>query len=128
MKRKVFYTIIRQSGIEGIKRQDGFAVKIGKTTLYAYVGERRRVFVIDPQNGFSLFEYSGWRDYEDDDVVSDIEKIERAMTKLEESDDLQKWKAMQEKESYAYTVKMFVAFMEAQKYREKYKKTRLSEE
>ena len=97
-------------------------MKMGKTPLYAYVGERGRVFVIDPQNGISLFEYSGWRDYEDDDVVSDIVKVERAMAKLEESDTLQKWYKMKEKESYAYTAKMFDALMDAQKYREKYKK------
>lgn len=122
MERKVFYTIIQRSKIMGVESQDGFEVKIGETILYAYVGECGRVFVIDPQNGTSLFEYSGWRYFDDDVFVSDIVKIERAMTSLEDSDVLQKWEKMKEKESYTYTVKMFDALMDAQKYREKYGK------
>lgn len=106
----------------GVESKDGFEVKIGETILYAYVGECGRVFVIDPQNGVSFFEYSGWLDFDDDDSVSDIVKVERAIVELEESDDLKKWMAMKDKESYIYTIKMFDALVDAQKYREKYGK------
>lgn len=118
MERKVFYTIIQRSKIMGVESQDGFEVKIGETILYAYVGECGRVFVVDPQNGISFFEYSGWRDFDDDSVF----KVERAIEELEESDDLKKWMAMKDKESYIYTIKMFDALVDAQKYREKYGK------
>lgn len=121
MESKVFYTIISQSGIVGIKKQDGFEVKMEKTVFYAYVGERGRVFVIDPKNGISLFEYSGWHDFDDDELVPDIIKVERAMTKLEESDALKEWEALKDKKSYTYTIKMYDALLVAQKYREKQK-------
>lgn len=92
-----------------------------KTVFYAYVGERGRVFVIDPKNGISLFEYSGWHDFDDDELVPDIIKVERAMTKLEESDALKEWEALKDKKSYTYTIKMYDALLVAQKYREKQK-------
>lgn len=36
MERKIFYTIIQKSGIVGVKRQDGFEIKIGKDVFNAY--------------------------------------------------------------------------------------------
>lgn len=121
MERKIFYTIIQKSGIVGVKRQDGFEIKIGETTFNAYTKDDGTVFIIDPKNGISLFEFSGCRDFDDDELVPDITKVERAVVKLKKSDVLKKWRELTEKESYSYTVKMFNALMDAQRYREKQK-------
>ena len=120
MERKVFYTLVGVSEIEGLMKQDGFEVNIGETIFYAYIAHGT-VYIIDPKNGYAIFTYRGWHDYDDDVSVSDMVKVERAIKKFRESEDLKIWKAARDKESYIYTNKMFDALMDARKYREKLK-------
>ena len=122
MQRKIFYTIIQKQEIVGVKRKDGFEIKAWEMSFNAYVGENGTVFIIDPNNGISLFQFSGCRDFDDDELVPDIIKVERATEKLENSGVLDKWRELTKKESYSYTIKMFNALMDAQRYREQQRK------
>lgn len=126
MKRKIFWTTIQitiqEQKTVGVIRKDGFEIKVGEMSFNVYVGENGTVHIIDPNNGIAVFQYRGHRDFDDDELVPDIIKVERATAKLKQSEVLEKWSAMTEKMSYNYTIKMFNALMNAQQYRERQRK------
>lgn len=77
-----------------------------------------KVHIIDPKNGISIFYYDTGDDIT---LLTEMECVERAAEEFEKSGVLEDWRALTERESYRYTLKMFNALMDAQRYREKQK-------
>lgn len=117
IRRKAFYSIVQKDGIVGIKKQDGYELKIDGEKFNAYKNTiDNSVYILDPRNGMSLLRY----DYMDESEGV-IEPIDRAKEKLIKSGILKKWKENWAKESYKLTIQMFKAYKKAESLREKQK-------
>lgn len=119
IKRKIFYSVIQADGITGIKKQDGYELKIDGETFNAYHSMRNgRVYILDPKNGIALQIYDV---DESEDELSEIELIEKAKEKLLQSETLSRWKEKRDNESYRLLERMFKAYKRAESLREKQK-------
>lgn len=117
MQRKIFYSTIQKDGITGIRKQDGYELKIDGEKFNAYTRTDDRVYILDPRNGIALiaYDYQEWNE----DIPIDIELIDKAKEKLIKSGILKKWKEKKKKESYQLTIQMFEAYKKAEFLREK---------
>ena len=119
IKRKIFYSVIQADGITGIRKQDGYELKIDGEKFNAYHSMRDdRVYILDPKNGIALQIYDV---DESEDELSEIELIEKAKEKLLQSETLSRWKEKRDNESYRLLERMFKAYKRAESLREKQK-------
>ena len=119
IKRKIFYSVIQADGITGIRKQDGYELKIDGEKLNAYHSMRDdRVYILDQKNGIALQTYDV---DESEDELSEIELIEKAKEKLLQSETLSRWKEKRDNESYRLLGRMFEAYKRAESLREKQK-------
>lgn len=119
IKRKIFYSVIQADGITGIRKQDGYELKIDGEKLNAYHSMRDdRVYILDPKNGIALQTYDV---DESEDELSEIELIEKAKEKLLQSETLSRWKEKRDNKSYRLLGRMFEAYKRAESLREKQK-------
>lgn len=119
IKRKIFYSVIQADGITGIRKQDGYELKIDGEKFNAYHSMRDdRVYILDPKNGIALQIYDV---DESEDELSEIELIEKAKERLLQSETLSRWKEKRDNESYRLLGRMFEAYKRAESLREKQK-------
>ena len=120
IKRKIFYSVIQADGITGIRKQDGYELQIDGETFNAYHSMRDdRIYILDPKNGIALQIYDV--DENDDELVLEIDLIEKAKEKLLQSETLSRWKEKRDNESYRLLERMFKAYKRAESLREKQK-------
>lgn len=120
IKRKIFYSVIQADGITGIKKQDGYEFKIDGETFNAYHSMRDdRIYILDPKNGIALQIYDV--DENEDELLLEIDLIEKAKEKLLQSETLSRWKEKRDNESYRLLERMFKAYKRAESLREKQK-------
>lgn len=120
MKRKIFYSIVQKDEITGIKKQEGYEIDIDGEKFNAYKNRNyERVYILDPKNGVALLTY----DYKEKfkGMISEIELIDMARKKLMQSENLKKWKELQNRKSYKLTIKIFKAYMRAESLRKEQK-------
>ena len=119
IKRKSFYSVIQADGITGIRKQDGYELKIDGEKFNAYHSMRDdRVYILDPKNGIALQIYDV---DESEDELFEIELIEKAKERLLQSETLSRWKEKRDNESYRLLGRMFEAYKRAESLREKQK-------
>ncbi|MDE7445906.1 MAG: hypothetical protein K2N15_09450 [Lachnospiraceae bacterium] len=119
IQRKIFYSVIQVDGIVGIRKQDGYELKIDGEIFNAYIRDGR-VYILDPKSGIAL------QIYDTDEVENassemNFELIDKAKEKLMQSETLKRWKEKRDNESYRLAVKMFKAYKRAESLREKQK-------
>ena len=119
-KRKIFYSVIQADGITGIRKQDGYELQIDGETFNAYHSMRDdRIYILDPKNGIALQIYDV--DENEDELLLEIDLIEKAKEKLLQSETLSRWKEKRDNESYRLLERMFKAYKRAESLREKQK-------
>lgn len=117
MKRKMFYSVVREKDIVGLRKQDGYEITVDGIRFNAYISNiDDRVYILDPKNGISIFAYS-----DDADILLHHELIEKAKDEFMKQEIFEKWKEMRNKESYRLTFKMFNAYKKAELLRERQK-------
>lgn len=120
IKRKIFYSVIQVDGITGIRKQDGYELQIDGETFNAYHSMRDdRIYILDPKNGIALQIYDV--DENEDELLLEIDLIEKAKEKLLQSETLSRWKEKRDNESYRLLERMFKAYKRAESLREKQK-------
>ncbi len=120
IKRKIFYSVIQADGITGIRKQDGYELQIDGETFNAYHSMRDdRIYILDPKNGIALQIYDV--DENEDELLLEIDLIEKAKEKLLQSETLSRWKEKRDNESYRLLERMFKAYKRAESLREKQK-------
>ena len=120
IKRKIFYSVIQADGITGIRKQDGYELQIDGETFNAYHSMRDdRIYILDPKNGIALQIYDV--DENEDELLLEIDLIEKAKEKLLQSETLSRWKENRDNESYRLLERMFKAYKRAESLREKQK-------
>ena len=120
IKRKIFYSVIQADGITGIRKQDGYELQIDGETFNAYHSMRDdRIYILDPKNGIALHIYHV--DENEDELLLEIDLIEKAKEKLLQSETLSRWKEKRDNESYRLLERMFKAYKRAESLREKQK-------
>ena len=119
-KKKMFYSVIQADGITGIRKQDGYELQIDGETFNAYHSMRDdRIYILDPKNGIALQIYDV--DENEDELLLEIDLIEKAKEKLLQSETLSRWKEKRDNESYRLLERMFKAYKRAESLREKQK-------
>lgn len=122
IRRKLFYSTIQTDGITGIKKQYGYELRIDGELFNAYYSEKdNRVYIIDPKNGIALHVYD--EDENEDELLLEIDLIEKAKEKFLQSANLSRWKEKRDNESYRLLEKMFKAYKRAESLRESALKT-----
>ena len=120
IKRKIFYSVIQADGITGIRKQDGYELQIDGETFNAYHSMRDdRIYILDPKNGIALQIYDV--DENEDELLLEIDPIEKAKEKLFFFFTLSRWKEKRDNESYRLLERMFKAYKRAESLREKQK-------
>lgn len=120
IKRKIFYSVIQVDGITGIRKQDGYELQIDGETFNAYHSMRDdRIYILDPKNGIALQIYDV--DENEDELLLEIDLIEKAKEKLLQSETLSRWKEKRDNESCRLLERMFKAYKRAESLREKQK-------
>ncbi len=120
-KKKLFYSMMSENKVVGVKRQRGIEIKIDGEIFNAYGNkDKDRAYIIDPQTGLAIYIYDyPWDEME---TPSEMEIIKRAREKLEEDKErLEKWRSQRNKESYKLTAETFAAYKHAEELREKQK-------
>lgn len=118
IKRKVFYSIVQENGIVGLRKQDGYEITVDGIKFNAYVnGVYDRVFILDPKNGIAVFSFA----YDDDETLLHHELVEKAKDEFIKREVFERWKEKCHKESYQLTYKMFNAYKKVETLRERLK-------
>ena len=78
-----------------------------------------RIYILDPKNGIALQIYDV--DENEDELLLEIDLIEKAKEKLLQSETLSRWKEKRDNESYRLLERMFKAYKRAESLREKQK-------
>lgn len=54
MEKKIFYTLQKQKGIKGVRKECGYELEIATRKFYGYVSADQTVYIIDPRNGIAI--------------------------------------------------------------------------
>lgn len=120
MQRSVFYSLIQEKDIVGLKKQEGFNFQVDGEWFNVYKSRvDGRVYILDSNNGIAILEYDPMEEFED--ISSNLRIFDKAKEKLIESETFEKWKKVREKESYRLACEMFRAYRMAELLREKQK-------
>lgn len=116
IKRKMFYSVIQENNVVGLRKQDGYEITVDGIKFNAYKSMiDDRVYILDPKNGIAVFIYS---DDTDTDTLPPHEYVEKAKDEFIKRGVFERWKEQCDKESYQLTNKMFNAYKKAESLRE----------
>lgn len=117
IKRKMFYSVVQENNIVGLRKQDGYEIEVDGIKFNAYKSMiDGRVYILDPKNGIAVFIYS-----DDTDVLSHHDHVEKAKDEFVKRGVFERWKEKCDTESYQLTNKMFNAYKKAESLRERQK-------
>ena len=117
IKRKMFYSVVQENNIVGLRKQDGYEIEVDGIKFNAYKSMiDGRVYILDPKNGIAVFIYS-----DDTDVLSHHDPAEKAKDEFVKRGVFERWKEKCDTESYQLTNKMFNAYKKAESLRERQK-------
>lgn len=115
IKRKMFYSVVQENNIVGLRKQDGYEIAVDGIKFNSYVSRiDDRVFILDPKNGIAVFSFA----YDDDETLLNHELVEKAKDEFIKREVFERWKEKCHKESYQLTYKMFNAYKKAESLRE----------
>jgi hypothetical protein len=113
-KRKIFYSMIQENDIVGLKKQDGYEIDINGTKFNAYINEiNNSAYILDPKNGTAVFTYRYSLS-----TLSPYEHIQQAKNEFIRQGAFEKWKELCNRENYQLAKKMFKAYKKAEQQRE----------
>lgn len=116
IKRKVFYSIVQEKDIVGLRKQDGYEITVDGIKFNSYVSRiDDRVFILDPKNGIAVFSLA----YNQNESLLHHELVEKAKDEFIKREVFERWKEKCRKESYQITYKMFNAYRKAESLRER---------
>ena len=110
MTRKTFYSLMHKDGITGVKKQNGYKMKVGDIKIYLYQTESGTVHFIDPSCGMSIYSVL---------TPSDISNIETGEGAIKNRI-LEELSAAKEREEYHLQYKIFKKYKKARIMDEKY--------
>lgn len=117
IKRKMFYSVVQENNIVGLRKQDGYEIEVDGIKFNAYKSMiDGRVYILDPKNGIAVFIYS-----DDTDVLPHHDPVEKAKDEFVKRGVFERWKEKCDTESYQLTNKMFNAYKKAESLRERQK-------
>lgn len=114
IKRKIFYSVVQENNIVGLRKQDGYEIAVDGIKFNAYKSMiDDRAYILDPKNGIAVFIYS-----DNTDTLLPHDLIEKAKDEFIKRGVFERWKKQCDKESYQLTNKMFNAYKKAESLRE----------
>ena len=117
MKRKVFYSVMQENNIVGLRKQDGYEITVDGIKFNAYKSSiYEKVYILDPKNGIAVFVYN-----DDTDDLPHQELVEKAKDIFVKRGDFERWKEKRNMKSYKLANKMFNAYKKAESLRERQK-------
>lgn len=117
IKRKMFYSVVQENNIVGLRKQDGYEIEVDGIKFNAYKNMiNGRVYILDPKNGIAVFIYS-----DDTDVLPHHDLVEKAKDEFVKRGVFEIWKEKCDTESYQLTNEMFNAYKKAESLRERQK-------
>lgn len=117
MKRKMFYSVMQENNIVGLRKQDGYEITVDGIKFNAYKSSiYEKVYILDPKNGIAVFIYN-----DDTDDLPHQELVEKAKDIFVKRGDFERWKEKRNMKSYKLTNKMFNAYKKAESLRERQK-------
>lgn len=117
IKRKIFYTMMIENGVVGVKEQDGYEIEIDGEKYNAYTNHYSTAYIIDEQTGIAVLTYY----FSEGEEQEEIEILKKAKYKLLEGETLEKMRKSRNRESYKIAIKMFEAYKRADELREQQK-------
>lgn len=120
-KRKYFYTLQKQKGVKGVRKECGYELEIATKKFYGYVSADQTVYIIDPRNGIAIMSCDTALIC-DNEILreeKEIECIKYAAKRVIEKDIFERLKEKEKKKSYKLTIKAFKAFVKAETLMEK---------
>ena len=121
MEKKIFYTLQKQKGVKGVRKECGYELEIETRKFYGYVSADQTVYIIDPRNGIAIMSCDTALIC-DDEILreeKEIECIKYAAKRVIEKDIFERLKEKEKKKSYKLTIKAFKAFVKAETLLEK---------
>ena len=121
MKKKIFYTLQKQKGVRGVRKECGYELEIATRKFYGYVSAYKIVHIIDPRNGITIMSCDTALIC-DDEILreeKEIECIKYAAKRVIEKGIFERLKEKEKKKSYKLTIKAFKAFVKAETFLEK---------
>lgn len=117
MKRKMFYSVVQENNIVGLRKQDGYEITVDGIKFNAYKSSiYEKVYILDPKNGIAVFIYN-----DDTDDLLHQELVEKAKDIFVKRGDFERWKEKRNMKSYKLANKMFNAYKKAESLRERQK-------
>lgn len=117
MKRKMFYSVMQENNIVGLRKQDGYEITVDGIKFNAYKSSiYEKVYILDPKNGIAVFIYN-----DDTDDLPHQELVEKAKDIFVKRGDFERWKEKRNMKSYKLANKMFNAYKKAESLRERQK-------
>lgn len=117
MKRKMFYSVVQENNIVGLRKQDGYEIIVDGIKFNAYKSSiYEKVYILDPKNGIAVFIYN-----DDTDDLLHQELVEKAKDIFVKRGDFERWKEKRNMKSYKLANKMFNAYKKAESLRERQK-------
>lgn len=117
MKRKMFYSVVQENNIVGLRKQDGYEITVDGIKFNAYKSSiYEKVYILDPKNGIAVFIYN-----DDTDDLPHHELVEKAKDIFVKRGDFERWKEKRNMKSYKLANKMFNAYKKAESLRERQK-------
>lgn len=121
MEKKIFYTLQKQKGVKGVRKECGYELEIATRKFYGYVSADQTVYIIDPRNGVAIMSCDTVLIC-DDEILreeKEIECIKYAAKRVIEKGIFERLKKKEKKKSYKLTIKAFKAFVKAETLLEK---------
>lgn len=115
MKRKMFYTLMRKSGIVGVKEQEGYELEIAGRKFFGYIDTDQQIHIIDPRNGLSI----AYDDTAEEIIIDEVQTIKEAAKKAIDNGIIDRLKIFERKRSYKLTMKAFRTYVKAELLMEK---------
>ena len=112
MEKKIFYTMQKQKGVKGVRKECGYELEIATRKFYGYVSADQTVYIIDPRNGIAIMSCDTALIC-DDEILreeKEIECIKYAAKRVKEKE---------KKKSYKLKIKAFKAFVKSETLLEK---------
>lgn len=118
IKRKMFYSVVQENNVVGLRQRDGYEIEVDGIKFNAYKSMiDGRVYILDPKNGIAVFIYD-----DDTDDLLQHEIVEKAKDEFVKRRVFEKWKEKSGMGSYQLTNKMFNAYKKAESLREQQRK------
>lgn len=117
IEKKMFYSVIQENSIVGLRKQDGYEIEVDGIKFNAYKSAiYEKVYILDPKNGIAVFIYN-----DDTDDSLNHELVEKAKDEFVKRGDFERWKEKRNMKSYKLANKMFNAYKKAESLRERQK-------